>query len=451
MLAASTLGVSSPAAAQTQPFTDTPQDAFYSDAVNTLADRGLFEGTLCAQGMLCPGDSIDRKTMAVWIVRTLDGQDPAEIPTSRFSDVAAGSFHAPFIERMAQLGVTAGCGGGNFCPDGTVNRDQMAVFLTAAFDLEPGPDPGFTGVAPDAWYHDQVAALAASGITAGCGDDIFCPKLRTLRGQMALFLYKALEQQEAQPEFITEENDVSRWIKRGLIDEYGDKWPWLKEVWDYTNREDFKYSIGGFASAGFQTSQPAQTGDVFKLRKGDRVQIATYNINNPRTLDTLVHELAHIYTLSHGAASNPEPMAIAYLYFDELAQNACLHYELYAEAAEFLDASFNARGSFKWHTCDHLPSLPTTKAVTVVRQAFSGQMPDWFYETFQKSDGSLDYVKLWTAVKDSGRSGQNTVIPMLRDSFGGYCSEQAIWDTLYSLDRFELPPIVQPWRDGGCA
>ena len=107
--------------------------------------------------------------------------------------MAAGSFHAPFIERMAQLGVTAGCGGGNFCPDGTVNRDQTAVFLTAAFDLEPGPDPGFTDVAPDAWYYDQVAALAASGITAGCGDDIFCPNLRTIRGQMALFLAKALE------------------------------------------------------------------------------------------------------------------------------------------------------------------------------------------------------------------------------------------------------------------
>ena len=159
--------------------------------MGALADRGLFEGTLCAEGMLCPGDSIDRKTMAVWIVRTLDGQDPAEIPTSRFSDVAAGSFHAPFIERMAQLGITAGCGGGNFCPDGTVNRDQMAVFLTAAFDLEPGPDPGFTDVAPDAWYHDHVAALAGSGITAGCGDDIFCPSLRTLRGQMATFLARA--------------------------------------------------------------------------------------------------------------------------------------------------------------------------------------------------------------------------------------------------------------------
>ena len=180
--------------------------------------------------------------------------------------------------------------------------------------------------------------------------------------------------------------------------------------------------------------------------------ITISEIDNPSALSTPVHELAHIYTLSHGAASNPEPMAIAYLYFDQLAQDVCLPWELYAETAESLDAGFNTGNTpANWYGCGHLPRSPTTEAITVVRQAFSGQMPDWFYETFQNSDGSLDFAKLWTAVRDSGRGGQNTVIPMLRYSFGGYCSEQAIWDTLFSLDRFELPQIVQPWRDGGCA
>ena len=180
-LLASALGVSSPAAAQAQPFSDTSEDAFYSDAVNALADGGLFEGTECAPGMLCPGEPIDRKTMAVWTVRALDSQNPAPIANSRFSDVAAGSFHAPFIERMAELGVTKGCGDGTFCPDDTVTRYQMAVFLKRAFDLEPGPDPGFTDVTPDAWYYNDVAALAASAITAGCGNGTFCPSQHTTR------------------------------------------------------------------------------------------------------------------------------------------------------------------------------------------------------------------------------------------------------------------------------
>ena len=194
-LAASVLGVSSPAAAQTQPFTDTAQDAYYSEAVGALADGGIFEGTECAPGMLCPGEPMDRKTMAVWIVRALDGQNPAQIADSRFSDVAATSFHAHFIERMADLGVTAGCGDGTgFCPDGTVTRAQMAVFLTRAFDLDldPGPDPGFSDVAEEAWYYDEVAALASSRITTGCGDGTtFCPSRQTTRAQMATFLARA--------------------------------------------------------------------------------------------------------------------------------------------------------------------------------------------------------------------------------------------------------------------
>ena len=192
-LVASALAVSSPAAAQTQPFTDTSQDAYYSEAVGALAGNGIFDGTECAQGMLCPGEPIDRKTMAVWTVRALDGEDPAQILNSRFSDVAADSFHGPFIERMAELGVTSGCGDGTgFCPDNTVTRNQMAVFLTRAFNLDPGPDPGFSDVAPDAWYYNHVAALAASGITAGCGDGTtFCPHRQTTRAQMATFLARA--------------------------------------------------------------------------------------------------------------------------------------------------------------------------------------------------------------------------------------------------------------------
>ena len=193
VVAAVALAASAPATAQTQPFSDTSPDAYYSEAVGALAANGVFDDTECAQAMLCPGEPIDRKTMAVWIVRALDGQDPAEIPDSRFSDVAADSFHGPFIERMAELGVTSGCGDGTgFCPDGTVTRNQMAVFLTRAFELDPGPDPGFSDVAADAWYYNGVTALAASGITAGCGDGTtFCPRRHTTRAQMATFLARA--------------------------------------------------------------------------------------------------------------------------------------------------------------------------------------------------------------------------------------------------------------------
>ena len=38
----------------------------------------------------------------------------------------------PFIENLLHNGVTGGCGGGNYCPGDTVTRAQMAVFLLKA-------------------------------------------------------------------------------------------------------------------------------------------------------------------------------------------------------------------------------------------------------------------------------------------------------------------------------
>ena len=187
------LGISTAAAQENAPYVDVPADAYYAVPVRTLAQDGVFAGTLCEDGF-CPSEPVDRKTMAVWTVRVLDGDDPPAVSETRFDDVDADGFHAPFIERMAELGVTTGCGDGTrFCPDDTVTRAQMAVFLSRAYNLAEGPDPGFRDVASDAWFAAGVAALAASGITKGCGDGTtFCPNNPTTRAQMATFLHRAI-------------------------------------------------------------------------------------------------------------------------------------------------------------------------------------------------------------------------------------------------------------------
>ena len=188
----------SPAFAQVGGFSDVAVEAYYSAPVEELAGLGVLTGCEGSSGFddgrFCPDEPMDRKTMAVWVVRVLEGEDPPP-GMSRFPDAnALGAFWAPFIERMAELGVTAGCGDGtDFCPNGEVTRAEMAVFLSRAFDLSEGPDPGFSDVPDGAWYYDEAAALAASGITAGCGDGtMFCPGQATSRAEMATFLSRGL-------------------------------------------------------------------------------------------------------------------------------------------------------------------------------------------------------------------------------------------------------------------
>lgn len=52
-----------------------------------------------------------------------------------FTDAPPGSFGYRFIKALLHSGITAGCGGGNYCPADLLTRAQMAVFLTKAFEL----------------------------------------------------------------------------------------------------------------------------------------------------------------------------------------------------------------------------------------------------------------------------------------------------------------------------
>ena len=56
-----------------------------------------------------------------------------------FADVPASSPFCRWIEELARRGVVGGCGGGNYCPGRTVTREQMAVFVLRT--LDPTLDP----------------------------------------------------------------------------------------------------------------------------------------------------------------------------------------------------------------------------------------------------------------------------------------------------------------------
>jgi hypothetical protein len=55
--------------------------------------------------------------------------------TATFADVPTTHPFFQFVEALAASGITAGCGNGNFCPDQPLTRGQMAVFLSKALGL----------------------------------------------------------------------------------------------------------------------------------------------------------------------------------------------------------------------------------------------------------------------------------------------------------------------------
>lgn len=55
--------------------------------------------------------------------------------SATFGDVPTGHPFFRFVEALAASGITGGCGNGQFCPDTPLTRGQMAVFLATALGL----------------------------------------------------------------------------------------------------------------------------------------------------------------------------------------------------------------------------------------------------------------------------------------------------------------------------
>ncbi|MCY4422412.1 MAG: S-layer homology domain-containing protein [Acidimicrobiaceae bacterium] len=199
-----TAAAASGAAAQDQPGTYADvAEGVHRPAIEALAAKGLFEGTLCGDDEFCPTEPIERSTMAVWLLRALEETEWPEPRAPRFADVAAEHPWAGHIERLAQLNITVGCRTQplRFCPQGSVTRAQMASFLARAFDLEAAEPAGFADLDPDSSHNANIDALAASGITAGCADDPlrYCPQRPVTRAEMATFLARALDRSQDAP------------------------------------------------------------------------------------------------------------------------------------------------------------------------------------------------------------------------------------------------------------
>jgi hypothetical protein len=59
--------------------------------------------------------------------------------TATFGDVPTSHPFFQFVEALVASGITVGCGGGNYCPDAPLTRGQMAVFLSKALGLHFAP------------------------------------------------------------------------------------------------------------------------------------------------------------------------------------------------------------------------------------------------------------------------------------------------------------------------
>ena len=82
------------------------------------------------QGTALDGSIKIRQARILWRRQV----SPAPV-TATFLDVPTTHPYFKFVEALAASGITGGCGSGNYCPDSPLTRGEMAVFLAAALGL----------------------------------------------------------------------------------------------------------------------------------------------------------------------------------------------------------------------------------------------------------------------------------------------------------------------------
>ena len=166
------------------PSFDDIADSKFADEIEWLAGEGITTG--CGDRLFCPKGLVTRKQMATFIARAFDLPDATQ---DYFTD-DDGMAHEDDVNRLAQAGITTGCAPQRFCPHRTLTRKEAATILVRALELPPATQDWFDdddGLSRE----DDINRLAEAGITTGCGPRKFCPTGSVTREQMAAFLYRA--------------------------------------------------------------------------------------------------------------------------------------------------------------------------------------------------------------------------------------------------------------------
>jgi hypothetical protein len=179
-------------------FLDVPGGQQFYSFVTTLVSNGITAGV--GGGNYGVDGPTLRQQMAVFILKAKHGLCYTPPPCAgMFGDVPCSSNFSPWIEAMANEGITGGCGGGNFCPMSPVRRDQMAVFLLKGEHGSSYLPPACAGIFGDvpcpSQFANWIEQLSAEQITGGCGGSSYCPASNSTRGQMAVFIVKTFQLQ----------------------------------------------------------------------------------------------------------------------------------------------------------------------------------------------------------------------------------------------------------------
>lgn len=197
-----------------QTFSDVPVPEWSWQYIENIFARGITTGCALNPLRYCPDRAVTRGEMAVFILRALNVDAlayyaPGEGAANPFVDVpAAGKlWMEPWIAQFYKDELTTGCAVNpmRYCPERSVTRAEMAVFLLRARGIalvDDGINPFVDVPVPGKeWMEPWIVTFYNEGYTTGCGTSgdklMYCPERSVTRAEMAAFLDRVFLEEPA--------------------------------------------------------------------------------------------------------------------------------------------------------------------------------------------------------------------------------------------------------------
>lgn len=165
-----------------------PDETGVSDWLNTADHIVYLNGYM--DGIFRPDDNMTRAEVAQMFYNLLNDKDVA-IAVS-FSDVASDAWYAEAVNTLASLGMITGVGDNKYEPDRSITRAEFTAIAMRFADLATGGENVFSDVAEDAWYHDYVVGSIQYGWITGYPDGTFRPENTITRAEVTTIVNRML-------------------------------------------------------------------------------------------------------------------------------------------------------------------------------------------------------------------------------------------------------------------
>lgn len=141
-------------------------------------------------GLFGPNDNMTRAQVARMFYNLLLEKDVPV--TVSFTDVPADAWYAEAVNTLASLGVIKGIGDGQFAPNRTITRAEFTVIAMRFANVSADVTNPFTDIATNDWYYTAVTSAVSYGWINGYSDGSFRPQATITRAEVVTIVNRML-------------------------------------------------------------------------------------------------------------------------------------------------------------------------------------------------------------------------------------------------------------------